>query len=367
MASSSGGGSVLTDKAPGGLTWKQLSDQARARLGLEPIDSIADVFNQPGAPAASTPASSTPRPAAISTTPASSSSQTGGAESTSRSQASSSSQASGSASSSSQAGSSGGGAAAASSHPDRPYTRAELEAMGVKQLKALVAQRGLSGEGCIEKDDFVDMLETDQLRARVAAAAAPPPPSTKPEPKEELTEEEIRNMPPGHWWLRMSREERGQWQINDEERELVDAWLLRFSRTSAYPDEAAAGLEATIRSPPDADETELAIKRCAAGLVHVGWPIVPKLDPLPPDATKKQIYQREAEEFNDLWEGRYAEMMATRVTEALAAHRRRMKEPAEKRYNLGWSVPHKDLKTAAAEKAEEEAAWRAAGQEPPAG
>ena len=35
-------------------------------------------------------------------------------------------------------------------------SRAELEAMGVRELKALLAARGLSAEGCLEKQDFVE-------------------------------------------------------------------------------------------------------------------------------------------------------------------------------------------------------------------
>ena len=35
-------------------------------------------------------------------------------------------------------------------------SRAELEAMGVRELKALLSARGLSAEGCLEKQDFVE-------------------------------------------------------------------------------------------------------------------------------------------------------------------------------------------------------------------
>ena len=38
----------------------------------------------------------------------------------------------------------------------RVLSRAELEAMGVRELKALLAARGLSAEGCLEKQDFVE-------------------------------------------------------------------------------------------------------------------------------------------------------------------------------------------------------------------
>ena len=51
-------------------------------------------------------------------------------------------------------GSTGGAAASA----DRSFSRDELEAMSVKELKALMTKRGLSGEGCIEKADFVNHI-----------------------------------------------------------------------------------------------------------------------------------------------------------------------------------------------------------------
>jgi len=41
---------------------------------------------------------------------------------------------------------------------DRVFSHAELQAMSIKQLKDLVAARGLSSEGCIEKADFVNHL-----------------------------------------------------------------------------------------------------------------------------------------------------------------------------------------------------------------
>ena len=41
---------------------------------------------------------------------------------------------------------------------DRVFSRDELQAMSIKQLKDLIAARGLSSEGCIEKADFVNHL-----------------------------------------------------------------------------------------------------------------------------------------------------------------------------------------------------------------
>ena len=52
-------------------------------------------------------------------------------------------------------GGTGGGAAASA---DKSFGRDDLEAMSVKELKALMAKRGLSGEGCIEKADFVNHI-----------------------------------------------------------------------------------------------------------------------------------------------------------------------------------------------------------------
>jgi len=49
-------------------------------------------------------------------------------------------------------GAAGGGAAGGA----RVLSRAELEAMGVRELKALLSARGLSAEGCLEKQDFVE-------------------------------------------------------------------------------------------------------------------------------------------------------------------------------------------------------------------
>ena len=54
----------------------------------------------------------------------------------------------------------GEGGAASAGGPSPAPTREELQAMSVRQLKALLAEKGLSAEewGCIEKGDFVDAI-----------------------------------------------------------------------------------------------------------------------------------------------------------------------------------------------------------------
>jgi len=51
-----------------------------------------------------------------------------------------------------------GGSAEVPDAAERVLSRSELEAMSVKELKALLSARGLSSEGCIEKTDFVNQL-----------------------------------------------------------------------------------------------------------------------------------------------------------------------------------------------------------------